>query len=190
MKAAGPKEQDRAAAKDFKGAYGLPCEMTPTSPSRADGPHGARRAPSALNTAFAAFASCLRDRQDVYSKGVGNRLGLHGGGKIKRNSGCPEKPARVQARYGFQGNSSQPVPSGGLRAGSQGHIVNPGQRESIASRLCRQPAPQLHTPSSDNACSASPVTQVIPPNSAGHPTAVNIYTTPHSFSLPPPPFLF
>lgn len=161
--------------------------MTPTSPSRADNPHGARRAPSALNMAFAVFASCLQARQGTYSKGVGNRLGPHGGGKIKRNSGCPEKPARVQARHSFQGNISQHVPSGRLRTGSHGHIVNPGQ--SIASRLCQRPAAQLHIPSSDNARSASPVTQVIPPNSAGQPTAVNIYTTPHSFSLPSPLFL-
>lgn len=184
----GPKEQGRAAAKDFKGAYGLPCEMTLTSPSRADGPHGARRAPSVLAMAFAAFASCLQARQGVYSKGVGNRLGPHGGGKIRRNSGCPEKPVRVQARHHFQGNISQHVPSGRLPAGSHGHIVN--HRQSIAFRLCQQLVPQLHIPCPDNARSASPATPVIPPNSSGQPTAVNIYTTPQLFSLPAPPFLF
>lgn len=95
MAAAGPKEQGRVAAKDFKGTYSLPCEMTPTSPSHANGLHGARQAPSVLNVAFAVFASCLQARQGVYSKEAGNRLGPHGGQKIKRNSGCPKKPARV-----------------------------------------------------------------------------------------------
>lgn len=137
----GPKKQGRVAARDFKGACGLPCEMTLTSPSRADSPHGARQAPSALNMVFAVFASCLQARQGVYSKGVGNRLGPHGRGKIKKNSGCPEKPTRVQVRQNFQSSISQQVPSGRLRAGSHGHIVNPGQRESIAPRLGQQPAP-------------------------------------------------
>lgn len=75
--------------------YRLPCEMTPISPSHGNGLHGARQASPALNVAFAVFASCLQARQGVYSKEVGNRLGPHGGQKIKRNSGCPEKPARV-----------------------------------------------------------------------------------------------
>lgn len=95
MEAAGPKEQGRVAAKDFRGTYRLLCEMTPVSPSHTNGPHRARQAPPALNMAFAVFASCLQARQGVYSKEVGNRLGPHGGGKIKSNSGCPEKPARA-----------------------------------------------------------------------------------------------
>lgn len=62
----GPKKQGRVAARDFKGACGLPCEMTLTSPSRADSPHGARQAPSALNMVFAVFASCLQARGRVF----------------------------------------------------------------------------------------------------------------------------
>lgn len=48
MEPAGPAGQGRAAAERFKGTSWLRCGMTSTSPFRAEGSHGACRAPPVL----------------------------------------------------------------------------------------------------------------------------------------------
>lgn len=76
------------------------------------------------NVAFAAFASCIRARQSVYSEGVGSRLGARGGEKMKRNSGCAEKPAGMQTRRSFRVTSAGPCLRG---ACERVHVENHGQ---------------------------------------------------------------